>query len=97
MTPCCLPPFLDPFVLATTSTSLEQGLVSDGAKHGLGKFLRDVCSKVVPLIRVLEMRRDTVQKHLVSTGRGRDDRKFKNTEVNQDDGKSLSAQGPGNT
>ena len=68
---------------------------SDGAKHGLGKLLRDICCKVVPLTRVLEMRRDTVQKHMVRRGGEREDPKYKETSANLGDGKFFSPQGLG--
>ena len=43
-------------------------IVADGAKHGFGKLLRDVCSKIVPLTSVLEMRRNTVHKFFAASG-----------------------------
>ena len=46
-------------------------LASDGAKHGLGKLLRDICAKVVPLTSVLQTRREIVEKEMTSIGRRR--------------------------
>ena len=62
-------------------------VVSDGAKHGLGKLLRDVCAKVVRLTCVLQMRRETVQRLMVSIGRDDEHHKFKRAEVSQDEDK----------
>ena len=76
-------------------TELPAQLVSDGAKHGLGKLLRYVCAKVVPLTRVLQMRRETVQKLMDSLVHGDEQQKIKKTVVNQGAGKSSSVHGRG--
>jgi len=47
-------------------------LTSDGAKHGLGKLLRDICAKIVPLTPVLQARREFVRKEMASIGRRRE-------------------------
>ena len=46
---------------------MPRKLASDGAKHCLGKLLRDVCTKVVPLTSVFQMRRDVVKTVMTSS------------------------------
>lgn len=47
-------------------TDFPLRLASDGAKHCLGKLLRDVCTKVVPLTSELQTRRNVIEKALAS-------------------------------